>query len=270
MITEKYVDIDGIKVFHQDIMDFNDDFNAEGIDYHSKLESNHFWYVARREFIVKKFLKFISMESKIIEIGAGTGHMSRELIKSGYKNFAVGEMHLNGLRYAKQNHIEECYQFDLLRTPFKEEFDIVCMFDVLEHIQDEKSALENVNNMLKGSGGMVVLTLPAHQWLWSVVDEATGHKRRYSKKHLNKVLAESGFEIIEMQYFFTFLVPLFLLRSLLNIRNKGKGVAEVNSGAFIGDFTNSTLKKLSRFENKFRKFVPEIFGSSLFAIARKI
>ena len=85
------------------------------------------------------------MGEKIIEIGTGTGNVSRYLQNNGYKNISVGEMHLSGLKYAKDYGIKECYQFNLLDTPFEDEFDAVCMFDVLEHIKKDDLALQNVN-----------------------------------------------------------------------------------------------------------------------------
>jgi len=264
---EKYQIIDGIKVFHQDISENNEDYNAEGLDLLFRFESRHFWFVARREYIVKQFLKYISKNNKIIEIGAGTGSVARELMKNGYRNFAVGEMHMNGLRYARNYGIEECFQFDILRAPFEREFDVVCMFDVLEHIPDEKTALENVNKMLK-SDGRIVLTLPAHMWLWSAVDEISGHKRRYNRKDLNALLENSGFEVETTRYFFTSIIPLLFMRTIMNKRNDSDKKPE--SGAEIDGLLNSLLLMTTRAEIKLSGLIPNIFGGSLFAVAKKI
>lgn len=268
MIKDAYTEIDGIKVFHQDITEDNEDYNAEGLDGHYAVEKEHFWFVSRREFIVECFKRNIPQSAKIIEIGAGTGNVARELIASGYSDFSVGEMHMNGLRYAKSYGIEDCYQFDLLRTPFEKEFDVVCMFDVLEHIEDESLALCRVNESLK-SGGMLMLTLPAHMWLWSAVDDASFHKRRYTKKHLKKVLYDAGFELVEMRYFFKFLVPMLLVRSLLNAGKRGEDINSVNTGSYISSLPNKILLALMRFENSLGRLVPDLFGGSLYAAARK-
>ena len=56
--------------------------------------------------------RYISKDKKIIEIGAGTGNVSRDLQQHGYNNISVGEMHINGLKYAKNYGIKDCYQFD--------------------------------------------------------------------------------------------------------------------------------------------------------------
>ena len=123
------------------------------------------------------------MSEKLIEIGAGTGNVSRYFVSNGYKRISVGEMHLRGLRLAKGYGIKECYQFNLLDTPFEDEFNACFMFDVLEHIKGDDFALQNVNKSLHKSG-KIVLTVPSHMWLWNRSDAIAGHKRRYTKKEL--------------------------------------------------------------------------------------
>ena len=84
MITQEYKNIDGIKVFHNDIHDDHEDYNAQGLDNLFKAEEKHFWFIARKEFIYQNMKQFIEKDSKIIEIGAGTGNVSRFLMQKGY------------------------------------------------------------------------------------------------------------------------------------------------------------------------------------------
>ena len=151
MIIRTSKEYDGIKIF--DEVDENHcDYNAKGLDNLYAQEEKHFWFIARKEFILQNFKKYIKKNDKIIEIGAGTGNVSRYIKNNGYKNISVGEMHLNGLKYAKSYGMEDCYQFNLLDTPFENEFDVVSMFDVLEHIEDDSLALMNVYKSLNGGG----------------------------------------------------------------------------------------------------------------------
>ena len=142
-------EIDGIKIFDE-ANENHSDYNAKGLDNLYAQEEKHFWFIARKEFILQNFKRYINKNEKIIEIGAGTGNISRFLKQNGYDNISVGEMHINGLKYAKSYSIKKCYQFDLLNTPFKNEFDTVCMFDVLEHIEDDNQALQNIYKSLNG------------------------------------------------------------------------------------------------------------------------
>ncbi|WP_151948824.1 class I SAM-dependent methyltransferase [Aliarcobacter butzleri] len=269
MIIKDYKEIDGIKIFHENVNENHNDYNSKGLDNLYTQEEKHFWFLARKSFIYQNFKKYIYINSRIIEIGAGTGNVSRYLQNNGYKNISVGEMHLNGLKYAKSYGIKNCYQFDLLDTPFENEFDAVCMFDVLEHISNDNQALQNVNKMLK-KGGKIVLTLPSHMWLWNRDDAIAGHKIRYTKKDFIKKLENSGFEIIIARYFFIAITPLLFLRRVLN---KDDG-SEIKDEEYSNDISmNGTLSKIllfiSNIENKINRFLPNLFGGSLFVIARK-
>jgi 2-polyprenyl-3-methyl-5-hydroxy-6-metoxy-1,4-benzoquinol methylase len=269
VITKEYEEVDGIKVFDKHIDDSHEDYNAKGLDNLYSQEEKHFWFIARKEFILQNAVKYIKPNDKIIEIGAGTGNVARYLQKNGYENISVGEMHLNGLKYAQSYGMKECYQFDLLESPFENEFDTVCMFDVLEHIPNDKLALENVNKMLKG-GGKIMLTVPSHMWLWNRDDAIAGHKIRYTKKELVERLEKSGFEVLSVRYFFISITPLLFLRRVLN-KDDGSKVRdeEYNSDISMNSTLSNILLFISRIENRLNKFLPNWFGGSLFVIARK-
>ena len=269
MFIAKYKEKDGIKFFHNDIDENHVDYSAQGLDQLYKAEEKHFWFIARKEFIFKEMKNHIGFSSKIIEIGAGTGNVSRYLQSKGYSNIAVGEMHSNGLKYAKSYGIEQCYQFDLLRAPFEDEFTCICMFDVLEHIENDNLALVNIHKILTDKGH-IILTVPAHHWLWSRDDKIAGHKRRYTKKELIDKLEKSGFSIESSKYFFISIVPLLFLRRLLNkdIQNEVTS-EELSSEISMTPWINHILLLISRIENKLNILLPNFFGGSLFIIARK-
>jgi len=267
LIVKEYSELDGIKIFDKDIKQDHRDYNAKGLDILYSQEEKHFWFIARKKFILQKFKEFISSESRIIEIGAGTGNVSRFIQKSGFPNISVGEMHLRGLNYAKTYGVKDCYQFDLLDTPFDNEFDVVCMFDVLKHIEDDILALQNVNKMLK-KNGKIILTVPAHMWLWSKADEMARHKVRYNKKDLIDKLENSGFKVLNARYFFISIVPLLLLRRLF----KGNSSVEDESqedDMSINPLISKILLFISHVENKLNRFLPNLFGGSLLVVAKK-
>jgi len=270
MLIQSYTESDGIKVFHKNASMEHKDYNAQGLDNLYKAEEQHFWFIARKEFIYQQMKYNINLTSKIIEIGAGTGNVSRYLIKNGYKNVSVGEMHLNGLKYAKNYGINNCYQFNLLEIPFQNEFDNVCMFDVLEHIKDDELALKNIHKSLVKKGN-IILTVPSHMWLWNRDDAIAGHKIRYTKKTLIKKLESNGFEIVVARYFFISITPLLFLRKIFNKDNKSTVEEdEFEIDISMNPLLNSILLNISKIENKINRFLPNLFGGSLFIIARRI
>ena len=137
------------------------------------------------------------------------------LLSENYKNISVGEMHLNGLKCVKTYGLKDLCQFDLLKEPFIKHFDVVCLFDVLEHIEHDNFALKNVSKILV-EGGRVVITVPAHKWLWSNVDFNSGHKRRYSGKMIKELSENNGFKVLFISHFFTFIISFLYIRKLMN------------------------------------------------------
>jgi len=269
MITQSYKEIDGVKLFHADIDEKHTDYNAQGLNDLFEAEERHFWFLARKEFIFQHMKNLVPYGAKIIEIGAGTGNVSKFLMKQGYSHVAIGEMHSNGLKYAQSYGIEECYQFDLLNTPFEDEFEAVCMFDVLEHIANDKQALMNASKMLV-VGGTLVLTVPAHEWLWSFEDDIANHKRRYTKGDLLSKLNDAGFEVEISRYFFMAIVPLLWLRIFMDKKKREALISNDSLGGFsINPILNWVLYNVSKIENRVNKFIPNCFGGSLLFVARR-
>lgn len=241
-----------------------EDYNSFGLDNLFTAEEKHFWFRARKNFIKNLFLKYVNKNEKIIEIGAGTGNVSKMLIDNGY-HMCVGEVHKNGLLYAKRYGIKDLYQFDLMHSPFHEHFDVVGMFDVLEHIEDDGLALRNIKNMLK-PGGKLIIVVPAHKWLWSWDDVIANHKRRYDLIGIKSLFDENGFKILEAKNFFVSILPLLFLRTKFK-KDKGTEVAEsdfieYSEGLKINPLTNFLLYSIMRLENYvIRYFSPNIGGS---------
>lgn len=261
--------IDGITCFTEHVPVNHDDYHATGIDNLYREEKNHFWFITRRERIVKAFFKYLEKNMRVLEIGAGTAYVARGLIDVGYK-VAVGELHISGLRYAREKGIKECYQFDLFDPPFYEEFDAVGMFDVLEHLQDDELALKKVAKTLK-PGGKLFVTVPAHKWLWSRDDAIAYHKKRYNKGDLSQVVERSGLQVLDNKYIFSSILPLLYLRHLFN-RDRGDSVSESDiqvSEVSINPWLNKALLVITRLENNLSDWLPNIAGGSLLLVAEK-
>jgi len=116
-----------------------------------------------------------------------------------------------GLALARKRFGGELVRADLLHCDYKEAFDLVGLFDVLEHLDDDVRALKSLREQLR-PGGWLLLTVPAHTVLWSDYDVASGHRRRYSRPELMNRLFETGFEVQFCTEFMFALFPLMLLR----------------------------------------------------------
>ena len=87
----------------------------------------------------------------------------------------------------------------LIVQPAGKKFDCALMVNVLEHIQNDKDALRMMFNILK-PGGYLLIFVPAHQSLFSELDRAVGHYRRYHLPDLKQKIETTGFEIVKLQY----------------------------------------------------------------------
>ena len=94
--------IDGINIFTDEGFELLKDYDPCGLDSLYRIEQDHFWFSARNHAIADVFNRYISKDSEIIEIGAGTGAVARFLISKNY-DIAVADIHLRGLKYAQTN-----------------------------------------------------------------------------------------------------------------------------------------------------------------------
>ena len=94
-------------------------------------------------------------------------------------------------------------------------FDLICLFDVIEHIENDLGALNAINDMLNSSG-YVFITVPAYNFLWSGHDELSHHKRRCSRKELQGLIHAAGFEEVYSTYFLVFLFPVVAVIKLIS------------------------------------------------------
>jgi SAM-dependent methyltransferase len=135
--------------------------------------------------------------SRILEIGAGQGAMGWRLAQRGEyvgvepdrESFEVARQRLQGIPNA------EVRQGDIANVASTERFDVVCAFEVLEHIADDHAALHAWREHLS-PGGHLLVSVPAHRQRFGPSDEAVGHVRRYDRADLERVLRETGFEVI--------------------------------------------------------------------------
>lgn len=234
-------------------------YDASYLDILAEAEEGHFWFEGRKDKIRRIFQSYVSPSARILEIGGGTGFIAAHLKDYGF-DIEMADIHSNALQHAKKRGIEKLYQCDLFHAPFHEEFDVVCLFDVLEHFSDPLKVMDCIKKMLKPNG-MAIVTVPAHPWLWSRADVIAGHALRYTKKSLGSVFQNTQLQIVDMHYFFMSLVPLLLLRKLV--------ARDEVFNPKVHPYANTILKLTLRSERYLDRIIPNLAGGSLLGIARK-
>jgi len=158
-----------------------------------------------------------------------------------------------------------CYDIHERALDIQGLFDMIVLFDVLEHIDDEKRFLESIKHHMTKPGRLLV-NVPAHQFLYSTYDRTVGHVRRYSSEYLKSVAETAGFRVTSFTYWGVPLIPLLILRkALLAIRRRSEEEI-VSSGFDPGQKAlNSALMLLARCEVVPQKLV----GTSLMAVLER-
>jgi SAM-dependent methyltransferase len=185
------------------------------------------------------------------------------------------DLFLEGLRFARRRNPGALVQADVLRLPFRGRFDLVCLFDVLEHLPDDAVALRPLGHLLR-PGGSLLVTVPAHRALWSAVDEASSHRRRYSVSGLKTALQRAGFEVSFLSPFMAPLLPLLWLRRRAGFAARSRTPGDPGADrAILRDLRvvpvlNGLLERILALEAGFvARRVPLPFGSSIIARAVK-
>ena len=240
----------------------------------ARTEPRHFWFAAKNKIIGTTITKFLPDpgRTRFLEIGCGTGFVLSYLEKLGFSMTGV-DMHMEGLRIAQSRITKgSLICADVTRDVLGQPFPALGLFDVLEHIEDDIYFLQRCVRHL-APRGLVFITVPADMRLWSIIDEVSGHKRRYSKKTLEKLLTLCGLKIETISYFNTFLY-LAQLFSRKQIHTNHKLTKKSTVNILLYSFRYSplinTIGTLGfTLEFLLSGFFPMPFGASLVVAARK-
>lgn len=177
------------------------------------LEDASFWFAHRNECISLALGRF-PFEGPFLDVGGGNGAVSKRLVADGVDTVVL-EPGSSGASNAKRRGLPNVVRATLEEAAFAPaSFGAAGLFDVIEHVEDDAGMLRSVHRVLRRRG-ILCVTVPAYEWLWSAEDEGAGHFRRYTLRRLADVLTRAGFEPRYLSYFFAPLtVPLLLMRSV--------------------------------------------------------
>ena len=224
-----------------------------------ELERNHWWFVAREEILSNYIEQLIKQEKlpstdlKILNVGCGPGRSSEYLSKFGkvtsieYDKFCC--------EFASEKTGLEIINGSITELPFSDNsFDLVCAFDVIEHVEDDQLAVNELKRVTK-NGSLILITVPAFMSLWSHHDVINHHFKRYKIKEINQLFdsTNDGNKVFDT-YFNSFLfLPIYFFRkvsNLLKLGQKRKGSGS-DFEAFKPGILNTILYKVMSFESRF-------------------
>jgi SAM-dependent methyltransferase len=230
----------------------------------AELDERHWWYRARRRVLAELIRREASPPpgARVLEIGCGTGHNLPMLAQ-------FGEVDALELDEQARAVAEKRLGRTVMDAPLPEivdvadrHYDLIGAFDVIEHIDDDGAALASIARKLK-PGGKMVMTVPAHPWMWSAHDVVNHHKRRYSKQALRALIEASPLELQKIGYFNSLLFPLAVAERLAS-KVRGKHDADLKLPAAP---LNAALERVFEAERYLVGRLPLPPGLSLFAVA---
>lgn len=235
----------------------------------AEIQDRHWWYEARRQILSTLIAKLkLPPQAQILEVGSGPGANIKML--SAFGTLSV----LEPDNFSRE-HIIKTYGLPENRVkdgmlpgniPFDSNFDLICAFDVIEHIEQDSASLKDLFESLK-TGGHAVFSVPAYQFLWSSHDVALHHKRRYTRAAFGNLLKQAGFQVEFISYYNTALFPLIaavrLAKKFLGIK---KGADDTMPRFAI---VNTLLRMIFAAEKYLLNPMTFPFGVSIIAVCKK-
>ena len=184
-------------------------------DFHNpcfQIEDSSFWFQHRKNCVIELLRRLDCRE--IVDLGGGNGFISSAL-QEQHIDVVLVEPDRNAVGNARSRGIKKIVCGSLADlTDGDNNIPAIGMFDVIEHLSDDADIVRQAAKVLR-PGGLLLLTVPAHRYLWSYSDVFTGHCRRYNRAGLIRLLKDVDFELIYCSYFFSFLwLPLLLFKAV--------------------------------------------------------
>lgn len=235
-----------------------------------ELEDANWWYIGKRYIVLNLINKFVQPEacriSDLLDVGCGTGATMDMLSEFGQ---VVGvDISEHALAFCRERGHTDLFLADISDLSFKDSsFDLITALDVIEHVEDDERALRNLWRVCR-RGGFVIMSVPAHRFLWSNHDLALHHKRRYVSDELRQKVQGAGFKIVKLSYTNISTFPVVAcvrgFKKLFGSKETPKP-----DEANLPNFLNKLMVLIYRAEASLLGLVDFPFGVSLVCVARK-
>jgi len=232
-------------------------------------QQNHWYYRAKVRCLFDLLTPWLnkqhaSIKLRGLDFGAGNGVMSKSL--GSIVNGVSINWDLVDEAFVGKCQIEKYGFTNLQCVPSDQEYDLIIAIDVIEHIQKDCAALQLLRARVR-PGGILVVCVPAYDFLWSDHDRYLDHCRRYNPSRLIEVLSASGWDVEYKHPFLTLLFPIVLIQRLLTKPAK----EPVSSLTIPAPWLNIALSIILEFERKLLRILPALSrmpGLSIFVVAR--
>jgi SAM-dependent methyltransferase len=225
---------------------------------------DHFWIQRRFDVLRRLAGSLIPIAGEIAEIGCGHGLLQRQIEDTYGREVTGFDLNEFALKQslARLSNIF-CYDIYQQDPSLRQRFDLVFLFDVLEHMADEDHFLRAVMFHL-APGGKLVLNVPAGKWAYSAYDEAAGHVRRYSIRSLQDTAGRSRLRIAKSSYWGLPLAPTLLLRRLWLLGKRDRDRDKIISEGFSP--RTKVLNRLLSLVSRCEPIPQRILGTSIMAV----
>ena len=233
-----------------------------------ELDQRHFWRASKRALILEWLSIGIGArrELRILDIGGACSITSQKMQMFG--EVKIVEPNEEMIKISKKH-----LNLDIVRGSLPDKididgnFDVVTLFDVLEHIEEVDESIKVVSGLLK-PGGLLLITVPAVKWLWSDHDISLHHFRRYTKRELLNLVDKFDFEVERCSYYTSFLFPLVVTQRLLKRVLPSRAEARYDV-KLPPDLINRLLTMIMKVERVSLRYVDLPIGSSLIISCKK-
>lgn len=176
------------------------------------MEENHFWHRARNRWIVRALEEGgVRPGARVLEVGCGSGAVAVELHRRGYQVTGIDTADVL-VRKAHERCPDARFVIgDVAALPERDgPFDVVAFFDVLEHLDEPRALLASALRLAR-PGALVIATVPALRSLHTVIDDLSGHKRRYEPGELSELFESASLRNVEEHGILRAIWPLIKL-----------------------------------------------------------
>jgi SAM-dependent methyltransferase len=218
-------------------------FPPDAFDRLQQVEPGHYWFESRNRLIAWALGRYFPGATSLLEVGCGTGFVLLALraafptlqltaSDAAEAGLAIARMRVPDATFVRQ---------DARALDAAGQYDVVCAFDVLEHITEDVNVLRRLFAATKPGGGALI-TVPQHPRLWSRADECGRHVRRYGRRELVDKMRHAGFVPRRVTSFVSLLLPVLAVSRWLERGRQGAlGTREVDVPATVNAMLTAVL-----------------------------